>query len=233
MPVQVGSQPGRPILFIGNSLTYVNNLPGTLAALALASGDTLAITTIALPDFAVIDHALGLQGSQAMTAVRSQKWELVVLQQGPTPAGLDRDTLILAAKLFDPVVRASGGRIAALMTWPSASQQTQYPRLFDETRDTCTLEASAVNGTCYAAGEAWRAAWAANPALRLYGGDGYHPSSLGTYLTAIVLYEHITGRDARSLPGVGVVAGVRLGDDEATIRLLQRIAHETVATWKK
>ena len=106
----------------------------------------------------------------------------------------------------------------SLMTWPSAAQQTRFPRLFDETRETCVAAAAAVDGRCAMVGEAWRAAWAADPSLALYGGDGYHPSPLGTRLAALVLYEEITGHDARTLP-----------TDDATTRLLQRVAHETVA----
>src|SRR5262249_49345987 len=47
---------GTPILFVGNSLTYVNDVPGIVQALALARGDSLAVETVALPDYALIDH---------------------------------------------------------------------------------------------------------------------------------------------------------------------------------
>jgi hypothetical protein len=33
------------------------------------------------------------------------------------------------------------------------------------------------------AGDAWRAAWAIDPAVPLYGPDGFHPSITGTYLS--------------------------------------------------
>ena len=191
-------------------------------------GDTVRVRSVALPNLAVIDHALGLGGSPAVAAVQSDRWDVVVLQQGPTPAGLDRDTLVLAARLFEPLVRSAGGRIAALMTWPSSTQQVQYPLLFDQTRETCALEADAVGGACYPAGDAWRAAWKADPQLPLYGPDGYHPSALGTYVLALVVLEEITGRDPRTLPGSAIVNGQRLGFPEATIRLLQRAAHTTV-----
>ena len=41
---------GTPILFVGNSLTYVNDIPGIVQALALARGDSLAVESVALPD---------------------------------------------------------------------------------------------------------------------------------------------------------------------------------------
>ncbi|MDB4908917.1 MAG: hypothetical protein JWO05_3701 [Gemmatimonadetes bacterium] len=221
---------GRHLLFIGNSFTYVNDLPRTVADLAASAGDTIRVKSVALPDYAVIDHALG--GSNAASVIRAEHWDVVLLQQGPTPAGLDRDTLVLAAKIFAPLATASGARTAALMTWPGAQQQLQYPSLFDETRDSCMAEASAVSGVCYPAGEAWRAAWKADPQLALYGGDGYHPSPLGTYLTALVIYEEVTGHDARTLPSRATVAGAQLSASETTVRLLQAAAHEVVTRYR-
>ena len=71
---------GRPILFVGNSLTYVNDLPGILQAMAdSAGGAKLAVGTVAFPDFALEDH--WAQGS-ALQAIRGGGWEYVIMQQG-------------------------------------------------------------------------------------------------------------------------------------------------------
>ena len=45
----------------------------------------------------------------------------------------------------------------------------------------------------------------------------------------LVLWERVAGHDARALPGTATGAGVRLTVAEATVRLLQRAAHETNA----
>ena len=48
---------GTRILFVGNSLTYVNDVPGILQALAdSAGGEQLAVASWALPNYALIDH---------------------------------------------------------------------------------------------------------------------------------------------------------------------------------
>ena len=85
--------------------------------------------------------------------------------------------------------------------------------------------AEAVNGLFLPAGEGWRAAWAADPQLMLYGPDGYHPSELGTYEAALVIYEGITGVDARTLPGEATVGARTLAEPESKVRLLQTAAH--------
>src|SRR5256885_16505301 len=84
---------GRHVLFIGNSLTYVNDLPATVAAIAQSADDTIRVATEAGPNLALIDHLTG--GSDAATHIAMGGWEFVVLQQGPTPRRICRDSLIL------------------------------------------------------------------------------------------------------------------------------------------
>jgi hypothetical protein len=226
-----GSSPGGPtpatsrvyrVLFVGNSLTYINDLPGTVAAIALAGGDTMQVQSVVAPNVALIDHVTGQ--TNAVAIIKSGRWDYVVLQQGPTSRPLYRDTLILATKWLQPYIEAAGARSAQLMVWPSATQRAT----FEEVRRSSELAANAVDGVFLPAGEAWRAAWTAGPRLALYGRDGFHPSELGTYLTALVVYEGLTGHDVRSLPPRVTVAGHRLQIPTATVRLLQQTAHETV-----
>jgi hypothetical protein len=223
--------PARPsvyrVLFIGNSLTYTNDLPDTEAAVALAAGDTIQTQTVAAPNLALIDHVAGQ--TNAVEVIKSGHWDYVVLQQGPTPLPLYRDTLILATKWLQPYIRDAGARSAQLMVWPSATKRAT----FDEVRRSSQLAAKAVGGVFLPAGEAWRAAWAAGPRIGLYGPDGFHPSELGTYLTALVVYEGLTGRDVETLSPRITVAGKRLQIPTATVRLLQRVAHETVVRFRE
>ena len=210
------------VLFIGNSLTYTNDLPGTVASVGLAFGDTVQVKTVAAPNLALIDHVSGQ--TDAVEAIQSDHWDYVVLQQGPTALPLYRDTLILATRWLDPYIRAAGARSAQLMVWPTVTKRAS----FDEVRRSNQLAAKAVGGIFLPAGEAWRVAWAGGSRVALYGRDGFHPSPLGTYLTALVVYEGLTGRDVRTLPPRATVAGQRLQVPTATIRRLQEVAHETV-----
>ncbi len=212
---------GHHVLFIGNSLTYVNDLPGTLSALAASAGDTIRVSTVAKPDFALIDHLNG--GSDALEAIRVGGWEYVVLQQGSSSLPANRDSLVLWTKMFDPYIRAVGATPALYMVWPTADRR----EFFDAVRASYLEAAQAVHGAFWPAGAAWVAAWSRDSTLPLYAGDGLHPSPMGTYLAALVMYERITGHDARRLPGQAVVQGRTLAASEATVRLLQEAAHET------
>jgi hypothetical protein len=157
--------PGAPqvyrVLFIGNSLTSVNDLPGTVALLALDAGDSIEVESVTRPGFALIDHVEGK--SNAVEVIRSRRWDYVVLQQGASSLPLSRDTLILATRLLDPDIQAAGGRIAELMVWPARDNIAS----FDQVRVSYQEAARAVDGLFLPAGEAWRTAWAADPSLPL------------------------------------------------------------------
>lgn len=212
---------GIHVLFVGNSLTYVNDLPRTVEAIATAAGDTVRTAMEAGPNLALIDHLNG--ATNAAETIRRGSWRFVVLQQGPTPAGICRDSLVLWTRMFDERIRAAGAEPAVMMTWPAAAGGGAA---FDEVRESFVAAAAAVNGVFLPAGEAWRSAWREDPSLALYGPDQFHPSVVGTFLAALEIYERITGRDARSLPPVAFAGSTPLALPEATVRLLQRAAHD-------
>jgi hypothetical protein len=112
------------------------------------------------------------------------------------------------------------------MAWP----QSISPQLFPLVLASSQAAANSVEGgVLIAAGEAWRLALERDATIPLYGPDGYHPAPLGTYLAALVIYEKVTGHDARLLPAAAVVAGATLSANETRVRLLQTVAHETAA----
>jgi hypothetical protein len=215
------------VLFIGNSLTATNDLPHTVAALGVTVHDILTVEAVTRPNLAIIDHVNG--ASNAVDMIRQGRWDYVVLQQGPTSQQIGRDTLILATKLLNPDIRAAGAQTAELMVWPASSSLST----FDGVLQSCLEAAGAVDGLCLPAGQAWRAAWAVDPTLPLYGPDGFHPSELGTYLAALVVYEGITGHSATALPTQAYANGHTIDAPVNTIQLLQRVAHETVLSYRR
>src|SRR5436309_2481209 len=109
---------GIHVLFVGNSLTYVNDLPGTVAALGDLGGDTIRVASSVGPDLALIDHLNG--ATDALARIRQGGWKYVVLQQGPSSVQVNRDSLILWTQWFDPYIKAVNATPALLMVWPSS-----------------------------------------------------------------------------------------------------------------
>jgi hypothetical protein len=214
---------GIRVLFIGNSLTYYNNLPGTLAELALTTGDTIRAGIVAYPDFALVDH---LNQGAAANAIASTNWNFVVLQQGPSSVQVNRDSLIAMTRVFDVRIKQAGAKAALFSVWPQTANLATFPRAIESYQ----IAATAVGGVYLPVAAAWQAALAEDATIPLYNADGLHPTELGTYLAALVMYERFTGKDARLLPARAVVAGrVLTATPDSVVRRLQEIAHGTSA----
>jgi hypothetical protein len=200
---------GKHVLFIGNSLTYSNDLPSAVIMLADLAGDTVRAKSVAYPNFALIDHATGVGGSRTIDVIKGEPWDMVVVQQGPTFQSLCADTLALAVQILDGHAKASGAKTGVFEVWPSRTDL----QFFDAHRLSYQRAASQVNAVFMPAGEAWQLAWQVEPDLALYSSDNFHPSALGTWLAALVIFEKVTNRDARLLPAQPIAArlGISIG----------------------
>ncbi len=190
-------------MFIGNSLTYTNDLPEMLERLLESKGiEVSAVEMEARPDFALQDH---WSSKTTMTTLSSTDWDVVIMQQGPS-ATEGRPSLLKYARLFAAEIRKVDAMPAFYMVWPSAARLRDFPGVADSYR----TAAQSVDGMLFPVGEAWVAAFLSDPEIRLYGRDGFHPSRLGTYLAALVMFEQLSGCDPRSLPSE--IPGLRKGD---------------------
>jgi hypothetical protein len=173
------------VLFIGNSLTYVNDVPAIVAAIAEADGRKRIIyQTVAFPDFSLEDH---WRHGDARKAIADGRWDFVVLQQGPSALPASRALLLEYTRRFGADINRVGAQPALYMVWPSAARQGDFDRVSESYR----LASKDVGGLLFPVGEAWRAAWRRNPRLALYSSDGLHPTVLGSYLAALVIYENL------------------------------------------
>jgi hypothetical protein len=185
------------ILFIGNSLTATNDLPGTVEAVGSRAGAELRCTAVAKPGFSLEDH---WNDGEARRAIARGVWSYVVLQQGPSALPESRVLLNEYARRFDGEIRRVGARPALLMVWPSLDRRGD----FEAVSQSYAGAAALIGGDLLPAGDAWRAAWRRDVRLPLYGPDGFHPSPLGSKLAALVTVIQLTGRIplASALPDV-------------------------------
>lgn len=224
-PLEAFVGPGIHVLYVGNSLTSVNDLPGTVAGIMEMGGKKISYKSITKPDFALVDHLNG--GSRAVAEIQRGGWDLVILQQGPSSTAEGRAMLLESTIAFDQIIRSVGAKTALYMVWPSKDRFS----FFEDVRRSYKGAADTVGGLFLPAGEAWLTAWADSAELPLYGPDGFHPSELGTFLAALAIYEHIGGGNAEDLPAQIRVAGRTVDVPEKTTRLLQRAAHRTNAKY--
>ena len=192
-----GQQTAAParVLFIGNSLTYANNLPAMIEAIAASAGlkGRIVCRGVAKPDYGLQEH---WDDGEALRGIQGGRWTHVVLQQGPSSQQDSRTVLRELTKRFAFEARAQGAKVVLYGVWPSRNRLQFQEAVTESYR----LAAQDVNGTLIAVGEGWRAAWQRDPTLPLYGPDEFHPSPMGTYLAALMFFEHFTGRSPVGLP---------------------------------
>lgn len=199
-------RPHLRVLFVGNSLTAVNDLPATVAAFAHAVGHVeIDVRAYAPGGYALEDHwADGV----ARGLLDGGGWDAVVMQQGPSSLPDGRQNLIEWTTRWAAEARAHGARPALLTVWPERYRSAFFPAVISNYR----AAAVAAHAASFPAGAAWRDALQRRPGLPLYGPDEFHPSRLGTYLAAVVVYTGLTGELPRALPrdvaGLHVSPGV-------------------------
>lgn len=211
------------VLFIGNSLTAFNDLPGMLDSLLRADGTgDLTIASIARPNYGLEDH----WSQQVTHDVIAEGWDVVVLQQGPS-ATEGRPSLLEYSDIFAAAIRDAGGIPALYMVWPAEARSFDFPGVSDSYSDA----ADRVGGLLFPAGEAWLEAWEIDSDVELYGPDRFHPSPLGTYAAALVMYEQLSGHDPREL--TGGVPGYPDAASGADLDVVRRAARQANARHRR
>jgi hypothetical protein len=189
------SPPPARILFIGNSLTYANDLPDMVCALARSTGRKVVCEMVAKPDFGLEEH---WHDGEARRAI-GRGWDVVVLQQGPSALRESRVLLVDYVKRFDVEIKKAGARTALYAVWPSRQRRGD----FSAVAQSYAAAAASVDAVLMPAGNAWLAAWKSDGKLPLYGADGFHPSPMGSYLAAMVIYRRLFG----PVPATPVLGG--------------------------
>ena len=218
-PPDPGPDPDRRILFSGNSLTYVNNLPAMVQQLGASnSARPVTVATVAFGDYSLEDH---WNRGDALAAIRQGGWDLVVLQQGPSALPESRANLIEWTGRFAGEIRKVGARPAVYMVWPGLGRQEAW----DSVTDSYAAAAAAAHAVLFPAGEALRSAHAADAGLPLFDADGFHPLPLGSFGVALVIYA--VAADASPV-GLTARAGVT-GYPSSQVNVLESSAADAVA----
>jgi hypothetical protein len=214
------------ILFIGNSYTSVNDLPGMFARLAGAGGHAVETGMAAPGGWTLSAHA---GSAETLRKLRSAKWDIVALQeqsQVPAVESARTQAMYPGGRLLVRQIEAIGAKPIFFVTWARRdgwaeqgladyeAMQAQISRGYLAIAQELGVPAAPV-------GEAWLIARRQHPELELWQADGSHPSELGTYLAACVFYAAIF---RQSPEGLRYVAHV----PKETATALQRAAADVV-----
>jgi hypothetical protein len=215
--------PSTRVLFLGNSYTYVNDLPTVFRDLARAGGQNVETSMVANGGETLADHAAS---PASVNAISGSRWQFVVLQEQSEIPSLEADRqgqMYPAARTLVGIVRAAGAMPILFQTWAHRDGWPDYRLDYGAMQIAIDQGYGAIGAelgvTVAPAGQAWQTVLREDPAIALWQDDGSHPSAAGTYLAACVLYTRIFGATP-----VGISASEGLSPDIA--RILQVAATE-------
>ncbi len=202
------------VLFIGNSFTARNDLPGLIARLAAARGKELQHRLISAGGASLRAH---WNAGAAREAIRDGSYDGVVLQEQSTLPVKNANRMHENVRLFDEVIRAAGARTFLYMTWARASA----PESQDAIRDAYISIGKELGATVVPVGTAWKAFLRKHGRPVLHDRDQSHPTLAGSYLAACVFLAALFGESP-----VGIAAE-DVGLDDKDQALLQKAAWQT------
>jgi len=170
------------ILFVGNSLTYTNNLPGMVAELGKANGIAINAKSIAYPNYAIIDH---WDDGQVQTEIAENDFDYVIIQQGPSSQEWGRQILIEYGEKYARLCKENGAELCFFMVWPSLEFYETFPGVIKNYRDAATINQSIL----LPVGEVWKKYFDETNNFDYYGSDGFHPSPKGSERAAQVIFD--------------------------------------------
>lgn len=204
------------MLFLGNSHTYVNDVPGLVKSLLESDGTGRRVETQLLTG----GHLNDMDTEATRSVIRGGHWDIVVMQGAMVSMSMSRHYSQAGGIDLARVAKASGARVLMYVEWPR--------RGIDEakfTYDEYKVVANACGGEMVPVCYAWAPALRLRPDLDLWAGDGNHSSPTGAYLAACTFYYYLTsGSNPR---------WVAPGLDRGLATMLEKVAKETVAENRK
>ena len=201
----VKAQEQNSVLFIGNSLTFSNDMPKMFQNIAVSFGKSIYVDTVVKGGKSISYHA-----SQKRTyrKIKSRKWNYVVIQgfslEFAQPKEIiDSITIPNLKKIVDSVRFYNPcSKIILYETWgyklgeetlDSAGDYTQMQqKIKKQTKRVADIFRL---GIC-PVGEVWRKVRMTDENIELYKPDNYHPNRTGSYLSACTFYTTIYGESS-------------------------------------
>jgi hypothetical protein len=205
------------ILFIGNSFTARNDLPGLIARLAEARGKTVEHRLISAGGASLRTH---WNAGVAIATIQNDKYDFVVLQEQSTLPIKNAVRMHENIRLFDEAIKAAGSRTVLYMTWA----RRHAPESQEALTNAYNRIGSELNALVVPVGLAWQYVLALADHPVLHDKDDSHPTLAGSFLAACVFFGRLFDEDPTeielAIPGL----------DESEIQPLEKAAWKVCKT---
>lgn len=172
------------ILFIGNSLTYTNNLPELVKNRAKLKGIIIGTEMIAFGNYALIDH---WTDGEVQNQIASKKYDFVIIQQGPSSQSYGREILVEYGKKFRDLCTENDTKLSYFMVWPSLKYYHTFEDVIKNYRDVAFIN----DAILCPVGKVWKEHFDSTNNFDYYGIDGFHPSLKGSQIAADVIVDSL------------------------------------------
>jgi len=205
------AQPEEPyrILFIGDSTTSRNDIPGKFERLAQLGGHEVIVASSTRDYTSLATHSRLPQTTQKL---ENEIWDIVILQENEAillnPESLQEFSMPMVKKYIETVDEMGGvillyssiGFREGLADFEEFSHLNDY-NSSQEAVDAAYLEiGNRFNLPIAPVGEVWRQVYELEPSFDLWQEDGMHVSPEGAYLAACVFYAAIFNQSPLDLP---------------------------------
>ena len=184
------------VLFIGNSFTARNDLPGLLAQLVRGRGKgELEWELISGGGASLRTH---LNKGEAHERLQGARWDYVVLQEQSTLPVKNPKRTGENIREFNAAIKAAKAQTVLYMTWARQNAPETQAAL----SETYAEVGRAIGATVVPVGLAWQHCLAAHPAIVLHDKDQSHPNLAGSYLAACTFYATLFIGQSKFIPNL-------------------------------
>lgn len=177
------SQPVR-ILFVGNSLSYSNDLPKLVEATAAKHDLKVETEIYAKPNYSLEDH--WLEGN-FQKRIAKGKFDFVIVQQGPSSQEDGKKMLTDYGRKIAKLCKRKNSKLAFFMVWPSRSNF----RSFDKVIENYEFAAKQNDAILCPVGKIWKTYMEQTGDYSFFEADGFHPSLKGSESAAMIIFQSL------------------------------------------
>lgn len=171
------------VLFIGNSHTYFNDMPGLFKKECAARGVDAHVTMLTKGGMGLDYHA---REEQTRFNILYGGYDFVVLQHTAHPMG-EPEAMKQGAETLAAWCREAGSRVVLYQTWAMKGDEGYQAHMSGVYFEL----GKSLNAAVAPVGDVWQKTRIEQPDLNLYYTDGQHASPDGSALAARVICETI------------------------------------------
>lgn len=221
------------VLFVGNSLTYYNDLPQTIQKMSVARGQPMVVELHAPGGYTFEQH---VGDNTLMQLIQSKSWDFVVLQEQSQRPAFERSQVetevytnakVLVQRIrdrhpqaqiifYETMARRNGDSANANVTPEITTYEGMQSRLNASYEDMARDN----NAMLARVGAVWQKFREQYPDVNLYA-DESHPNELGSYLAACVIFQQISGEKANA-------TAIPMNVDKVQAAAIQNLAAEEI-----